>query len=329
MRRTETAVTGVWHQVREILHGLDPAALQRKADRSLFLALVAEEQSQLQQMWKFFAPPYLRPQKAEEVHRRLFPLQAPLRPGEQELLPGFDLIICSPGSVQTLAALVPKWFVFDFQNPKAVVEKILRERPEMFLPLAKNFLPFRRTVHRRWIQAMALENALLAVAATVPSLSPAPFPLGSLLERAFSRPSPATGISGGKPSGAKSPLKGALALVLANQMRLAFLMAASSDSQVGFQEQRGQITAIATATLGWAALAGRVANRLSSGSGLLSQGLSAFVQTYVVGLGLEQFHALGRSLTREEKSAAYEQAYRVSRKVLDGVLDAMVSRSAA
>ena len=320
-------MTSVWQQVRQILNDLDPDTFEREADRSVFVALLGENPSQLRQMQNFLVPARLQSPKPEQVYQRLFPLQLPLSPDWQELLPGFDLVICSPGAADRIATLVPQCFVFDPRNPGAVVREILRKRWDLALPLAKNFLPFRRLVQRRWIESVALENTLFAVTAKISSLSPAPFPLADLLEGALSQRSPIPRASSGKPSGEKGPSVGGISLLLANQMRMAFLIAAASDSQVGFQQQRGQITAITAAMLGWRALTGPVANRFSPGASLLVQGLLTFVQTYAVGLGLVQLHALGRSLTREEKSVAYEQAYRASRKVLNGILDAMVSRS--
>ena len=46
----------------------------------------------------------------------------------------------------------------------------------------------------------------------------------------------------------------------------------------------------------------------------------AYAGTYVMGVALEQLHALGRTLTREEKRQAFEDAYRAGRVVLDKVL---------
>ncbi|MBI4443539.1 MAG: hypothetical protein HY649_09225 [Acidobacteria bacterium] len=327
MGEKAATLTSVWQQVREILKDMEPDTFEREAGRSVFVALLGENPGQLSQMQNFIVPARLQSPKPEQVRQRLFPLQLPLSPDWQELLPGFDLVICSPGAAGRTAKLVPQFYVFDPRNPGSVVREILRRRWDLALPLAMNFLPFRRLAQRRWIESVALENTLFAVTAKISSLSPAPFPLADLLEGALSQQPSVSRTSSGKPSGEKGSSVGGISFLLANQMRMAFLIAASSDSQVGFRQQRGQITAITAAMLGWRALTGQVANRFSPGASLLVQGLLTFVQTYAVGLGLVQLHALGRSLTREEKSVAYEQAYRASRKLLDGILDAMVSRS--
>ncbi len=78
-------------------------------------------------------------------------------------------------------------------------------------------------------------------------------------------------------------------------------------------------------TLGWRALAREMSGRASPGGGVLAKGLLAFAGTYAAGLALDQLHSLGRSMTRDEKRDVYDQAYRVGRRVLDGILDTMVS----
>src|SRR3990172_3250751 len=116
MGERATTLTTVWPQVRQILKGLDPETFEREAGRSVYVALLGENPSQLRQMQNFLVPARLQSPKPEQVYQRLFPLQLPLSPDWQELLPGFDLVICSPGAAGRTAKLVPQFYVFDPRN---------------------------------------------------------------------------------------------------------------------------------------------------------------------------------------------------------------------
>ena len=296
-----------WRQISEALREFSPAAVVQNADRPINLALVAETSDVLRQMESFFVPRFLGSRKAAQVRERYCSFVLPLGRTELEGLQQLDLVICSPGARAFLSGCLPRVFTFSPQTPQAAVREILDERWNLALPLARNFLVFRRAVNHRLIRSLALENALIAMMAAVSEVVPAPFPL--------------TRVLGG--------LVSSTILLTANQMRLAFLMAASNDSEVGFRKQTGQLTTIAAAALGWRFLARELAGRISPVSDLLTKGMLAFAATYATGLALEQLHIWGRSMTREEKAVAFEEAYRVGRMLLDRFLDTRASRKAS
>ncbi len=294
-----------WRQVSEAFRELSPAVVVQDADRPVNLALVAEEPDKLRQMEKFFVPGFLGPRKAAQVRERFCSFVLPLGRLEEEGLRQLDLVICSESAAGKMRAQLPRTYIFSPATPQAMVSKILEDRWNLALPLARNFLLFRRAVDRRLMRSIALENALFAIMAALSDAVPVPFPLTRAL----------------------GALGSSTIFLTANQMRLAFLIAAANDSEVGFRKQTGQITTIAAAALGWRSLARELAGRISPATGLLAKGLLAFVSTYATGLALEQLHAWGRSMTREEKAVAYEEAYRVGRILLDGILNTMASRS--
>lgn len=294
---------GIWSQVTKAFRGLNPEDLLREADRAISLALVAGTPEELSRMEAFFAPASLGRDKAEQVRQRLFPFLYPLSPSQEQMLREFDLVICSPGVTEGVGPLSPYVYIFGRVKLRDFTKEILRDRWDLALPLAKNFLPFRSPALQRWIHSIAFENALFAMMTAVPNVLPTPFSL----------------------PWAATEFASSTVFLTANQMRLAFIIAASSDSAVGFREQKGQLTSIATAALGWRSLARELAGKLPAGRGLLSKGLMAYATTYVMGVTLEQLHSLGRTLTREEKRQAFEDAYRAGRAVLDKVLSAVGS----
>ena len=294
-------MTAIWRQVSDAFRGLNPEELAQDASRSLSLALVAGTPEELSRMEAFFAPISLGRRKAEQVHQCLFPFLHPLRQSQEQMLREFDFVICSPGVTAEVGPLAPYVYIYGRANSRDFVKEILRDRWDRALPLAKNFLPFRGYAQQRWIHSIAFENALFAIMTAIPNVLPTPFSL------------PWTAAE----------FASSTVFLTANQMRLAFIMAASSDSAVGFREQKGQLTSIAAASVGWRSLARELAGKIPAGRGLLSKGLMAYAGTYVTGVTLQQLHALGRSMTREEKRQAFEEAYRVGRAVLDKALGAM------
>lgn len=317
----------LWQQIRRVLRELDPSALAREADRSVCLALMAERKEQVQQMQDFFAPRHLRPRKAEEVRQRLLSFLLPLNRAEAGVLPGCDVVIRFGNTAEEIAALPIPVFLFRPEEPEAVVKAILQERWDLALPLAKNFLPFRAPVQRRWVQSVALENALWAALAAIPQGAGVPYSLTKVVLESRSGSDSEAARLASEVSRPKRENDWATAFLTANQIRLAFLLAASSDSAVGFREQRGQITAVAAAALGLRALAERWAPRRDLAGNLLAEGLLGFLGTYAVGMGIAGFHALGQSFAREEKSALSDEMYRMSRLVLEEVLGVMAARS--
>ena len=298
-------MAAIWRQVSKAFRGLNPEELARDASRSLSLALVAGAPEELSRMEAFFAPSSLGRHKAEQVQRCLFPFLYPLSQSQERMLREFDLVICSPDVTAGVGPLSPYVYIYGRADLRDFVKEILRDRWDLALPLANNFLPFRGYAQQRWIHSVAFENALFAIMTAVPNVLPTPFSL------------PWTAAE----------FASSTVFLTANQMRLAFIIAASSDSAVGFREQKGQLTSIAAASVGWRSLARELAGKIPAGRGLLSKGLLAYAGTYVTGVTLQQLHALGRSMTREEKRQAFEEAYGVGRSVLDKALSAMGSPS--
>ena len=291
-------------EVKEAGRGLSAESIVSEADRPISLALIAEDAGKLRQMEGFFAPQLLGSRKADQVRERLCFFVLPLRPSEQEGLLQLDLVVSSEGAAGEVQAMLPQIHVYSAKDPQSMVRRILKEHWDLALPLAKNFLPFRQPVARRFMRSIALENALFTVMAATAKFLPAPLSLFSAV--------------GGSSSTSL--------FLTANQMRLAFLIAAAHDSAVGFRVQTGQVTAIAAAALGWRSLAHDIERKVSPSNSLLAKGLLAFVATYATGLALEQLHTLGRHMTREEKSVAYDHAYSVGSRVIERFLDIKASR---
>jgi hypothetical protein len=98
------------------------------------------------------------------------------------------------------------------------------------------------------------------------------------------------------------------AILTANQIRMAFLLAAASDRTVGYREQKGEIATIVAGAFGWRALARELVGKIPMGGGLLPKAAIAYAGTRVAGMSLERYYRLGRAYTRAERRLAYEDA---------------------
>jgi uncharacterized protein (DUF697 family) len=138
----------------------------------------------------------------------------------------------------------------------------------------------------RTIQNVARENALFAVAAALPNVVP------SLIELPW----------------AFGEFASDTIFLTANQVRMAFLIAAASGHEIGFTHQKAAIGTIIAAAFGWRALARELAGKIPLGGGLIPKGAIAYAGTFAVGKALVRAYA-NQPFTKEQQRAVYDQAY--------------------
>jgi hypothetical protein len=151
----------------------------------------------------------------------------------------------------------------------------------------------------RIVNSIARENALFAVATALPNFVPSIFEL---------------------PWAAGEFASDTVVLTM-NQIRMAFLIAAASDNEVGYREQKAQIASIITGAFGWRTLARELVGKIPFGGGVIPKGAIAWAGTYVVGLSLERYHRLGYGLSRAERKEAYQAALERGKSVVEALLE--------
>ena len=119
------------------------------------------------------------------------------------------------------------------------------------------------------------------------------------------------------------------AFLTANQIRMAFYLAAASDRPVGFREQRSEIASIVAGAFGWRTLARELIGKVPFGGGLIPKAAIAYAGTFVVGKSLERLYRLGYAFTRDERHAVYEEAYEYGRQIAGMLLEGLRPRKAA
>jgi hypothetical protein len=110
------------------------------------------------------------------------------------------------------------------------------------------------------------------------------------------------------------------AFMTMNQARMAFLIAAASDQEIGYDEQRVQIAAIVGGALAWRAIARELETRIPFGGGLIPKAAVAWAGTWTIGVGLERFYRIGSDLTRTERREVYARALARGREIVGSLI---------
>ena len=205
-------------QAKSALSLLNPDEVRRRAERPLVVGLVAEDSAAYAAMEDFLTP------LAVSHDKRVQAMQSVHRACDPDIPEKYDLVLYEQGLPCPATA-----FTFFRDDPARTVEEIVRARDDLWLALARNFHPFRKPVVDRIVTSVARENAIFAVASALPNVVP------NLLEIPW----------------ALGEFASDTAFITMNQVRMAFLVAAASDKQVGYNQQVAELISIAAGAFGW------------------------------------------------------------------------------
>jgi hypothetical protein len=274
-------------QAKSAFSMLNPDEVRRRAERPLVVGLVAQGSSAYADMEDFLMP-------VEVSHdRRVQAMQSVYRASDSGIPEKYDLVLYEQGLPCPETA-----FTFFRDDPGRTVEEIVKARDDLGLVLARSFYPFRKPVVDHIIASVARENAIFAVASALPNVIP------SFLELPW----------------AIGEFASDTAFITMNQVRMAFLVAAASDKEVGYDKQMAELVSIAAGAFGWRALARELVSFIPLGAGLIPKGAIAYAATYVLGKGLEHFHGVGYGYTRTQRHDAYQVAYARGKDLVGAVL---------
>ena len=195
----------------------------------------------------------------------------------------------------------PESLIFQPNRPELVVEKALAKYPDLGVPLAKSFAPFRKPFVQRVVNKTAKENTLFSITTALPDVIP------NVIELPW----------------AVAEFASDTAFLTMNQVRMAFLIAAASDRAVGYSEQKSEIATVIGSAFGWRALAKQLVSKIPFGGGLVGKAAVAYAGTKVLGLSLEHLYSIGFNYTREERDHLYADALAQGRKVASKILTYM------
>jgi len=264
-------------QARAAISHLSPNDIRNRAARPLRVGLIAASDSGYAAMEKTLVPPQASRDERAAARGLMF------RGGDPQAPSSVDLVLYEQG----LRAPGGAYVLYADELGSSLAD-ILADHPDYELPLAREFPGLRRAVTDRITQAIARENALFAVATALPDVIP------NMVELPW--------VFGEWASDT--------AFLTANQVRMAFLIAAACGEDIGFGAQKGQLLTIALGAFGWRAIARELAGKIPFGGGLVAKGAIAYAGTVLVGKGLEYLH-------REEVNFPHEMRRQTYRDALD------------
>lgn len=262
------------------------------SERPVSMGVLAADDDLYSLILSFLIPPETSEAKARQAFDCI------LRVAEDQ-----DFDRCDLGLAQSGIPHPEHFYAFESRMPSATVKLILDDHEDLWVPLAKRFLPFREAAVQRIIWKISKENAYFTVATALPNVVPSIFTL----------------------PWAVGEFASDTAFLTMNQVRMAFLIAAASDSDVGYKRQKAQIGSIVAAAFGWRAIAREMVSKVPAGGGLVSKGLVSFAGTYVVGVGLDRVLRFGRHLTREEKRQQYAYAFERGRQAVHQIVESLTA----
>jgi uncharacterized protein (DUF697 family) len=276
--------------VKDAIAHLNPNDIRAEADRPLRVGLFANSETAYRQMEAYFCPAMLSPSRRQQVCQVIE--RAAFEPGK--LRTAHDIEIYSSEFPSQGG------FSFNVQNPEITVQAVLRAHPDRAISLARHLEPFRKPVVCDAIKKISRENALFSLATAIPDVVPfisLPWAIGEFASDT--------------------------AVLTANQIRMAFLLAAANDREVGYREQRGEIATILLGAFGWRAIAREVVGKIPFGGGLIAKAGVAYAGTRVVGLSLERYYRVGYHLTKAERTVEFQKALEKGKTIAGSVLNVL------
>jgi hypothetical protein len=271
--------------VKDALGWLKPHEVLEKAERSVRVGLFAESDLAFFRMESYLTPPEWSAARRAEAGRIL-------ERAEPDSPERFNVEIWSDEMPHPRGAITFSW-----RDPGRTVRRIIREHEDLAIPLARHLEPFRRPVANHIIGKIARENALFSVATALPDIVP-------LLSLPW----------------AAGEFASDTAVLTANQIRMAFMLGAASNREIGYREQRNEIGSIIAGAFGWRAVARELVGKIPMGGGLIPKAAIAWAGTQVVGLSLERYYRIGYGYTASERKAAWEEALERGKQVAGGLI---------
>jgi len=269
-------------QARAAFSMLSADEVRKQADKPIHVGLVSDNVGAYGEMENFFLPESLT---REERSLRMTQIHRAHDPAPPDSV---DIVVYEPGMACPANA-----FTYHRDAPERTVAEILEAHRDVALALARQYPVFRQTVVERTIHEVARENALFALTTALPNIVP------NLIELPW----------------VVGEFASDTAFITANQVRLAFRIAAAYGQEVGMAEQKFQLLGIAGGAIGWRALARELVSHIPFGGGLIPKAAIAYAGTYAAGKGLEVLYVQNAAPGRDEQKSLYERGLARGREI--------------
>jgi len=279
------AIQSLMH-IKKALTSLNPNQVRELTSRPVHVTLHAPNDSAYRDMEDYLLQdprPVRRRESAQLISR-----------GDRTVaMPGQELVVYHRGSLVPSDALV-----FNPAEPEDLIRSALHRYPDSGVPLSRAFFPFRKPFIKQVISKTSRENTLFSLTTALPDVIP------SVIELPW----------------AVAEFASDTAFLTMNQVKMAFLIAAASDREIGYREQKSEIATVIGSAFGWRALAKQLVGKIPFGGGLIGKAAVAYAGTKVLGLSLDHFYSIGFTYSRAERDRIYADAFRQGKKVAFRIL---------
>ncbi|MBI2688126.1 MAG: hypothetical protein HYX27_17620 [Acidobacteria bacterium] len=269
--------------IGKAIRSVNPDEVRKMADRPVNIGLMATTETSLNEMWFWLAPIGISEAKRQQLAATVHPL-GPQLPGMPLPPSKLDIEIWEAG----MRDKPDHAFTFYRNNPRQTVDDILEKKDDLGIALSRHYLPFRKPVTERIINAVCNENVLFAVTTSLPNIVP------SILSLPF----------------AVGEFASDTAFLTMNQLRMAFLLAGAHDYPVGYRQQKAQVASVIAGAFGWRAIARELVSKIPFGGGIIGKAGISYAGTWVVGRSLERLYKVGGNLTHGERVRIYDEGLR-------------------
>lgn len=176
------------------------------------------------------------------------------------------------------------------------LERLLEDKPEWQMALARNFPLLRKSVATRLINQTSVVNAEFALLTGITSAFP---PTSVLL--------PVNALSD-------------IVVLTKNQAMLALRLAAIYDLPVDYIKRSKELAPILGNAFGWRAVAREIVGMIPFG-GFVVKAMIAYAGTATIGHAAQSYYETGESLNREQLKALYRNAYAASRETVHKIAE--------
>ena len=184
-------------------------------------------------------------------------------------------------------------YTYHRDREEEMVQRILADRADIILPLARSFPGFRKAVSQKYINSVSKENATFSFVTALPDV----LPNVAQLFWAFGEFATDT------------------AFLTMNQLKMAFLLAAAHGREIGYSEQKAEVASVIAGAFGWRTLARELVGKIPFGGGLIPKAAIAYAGTWVVGQSLDRLYSYGSTYNRGEQKAAYKEGLALGKAV--------------
>ena len=207
----------------------------------------------------------------------------------------FDVVIDAGGGRIEAPEGIRLYSITEVGGWDRLVDRILEERPDLSLSLARRFPGFRDAVSDRIVRETAVANAEFAMLSALPGVIPV---IGPLF-----------------PAG----VVGDIFMLTKNQTMMMYRLAAIHELPLDVSSRARDLAPILAQAFGWRTLAREIIGIVPGGVGLVARGTIAYAGTTAVGKGIQLLHRTGRQPSRAQIRDYYRQALESGKEVVRGI----------